>query len=297
MSALAGLYPPITTPFTHDDRLALTELERNLAYWIAAPLDGVVMPGSNSESVFLTREERLELWRVCANLLKNSGKRLIAGTGAETTAETIALTEEAAKLGAAAALVLPPFFYKAALTPEALITHYRAVADASPIPILLYNVPAFTGIDFVPAIFMDLAQHPQIVGVKDSSSNVVKMAGVLAAYPDFQVFAGTGSALLPFLSLGAVGGIMALANVAAEPLRAIIDAFHAGDMATARRQQLSIAALNEAITARHGVSGLKYAMDRVGIYGGPVRRPLLPLSAAGRADIDRLLAALGLGIA
>ena len=297
MSVLAGLYPPITTPFTHDDRLALSELERNLAYWIAAPLDGVVMPGSNSESVFLTREERLELWHVCANLLKNSGKRLIAGTGAETTAETIALTEEAAKLGAAAALVLPPFFYKAALTPEALITHYRAVADASPIPILLYNVPAFTGIDFVPAIFMDLAQHPQIVGVKDSSSNVVKMAGVLAAYPDFQVFAGTGSALLPFLSLGAVGGIMALANVAAEPLRAIIDAFHAGDMATARRQQLSIAALNEAITARHGVSGLKYAMDRVGIYGGPVRRPLLPLSAAGRADIDRLLAALGLGIA
>lgn len=297
MSALAGLYPPITTPFTHDDRLALSELERNLAYWIASPLDGVVMPGSNSESVFLTREERLELWRVCANLLKNSGKRLIAGTGAETTTETIALTEESAKLGAAAALVLPPFFYKAALTPEALITHYRAVADASPIPILLYNVPAFTGIDFVPAIFMDLAQHPQIVGVKDSSSNVVKMAGVLAAYPEFQVFAGTGSALLPFLSLGAVGGIMALANVAAEPLRAIVDAFHAGDMVTARRQQLRIAALNEAITARYGVSGLKYAMDRVGIYGGPVRRPLLPLSAAGRADIDRLLAALGLGIA
>ena len=297
MSALAGLYPPITTPFTPDDRLALAELERNLAHWIAAPLDGVVMPGSNSESVFLTREERLELWRVCANLLKNSGKRLIAGTGAETTAETIALTEEAAKLGAAATLVLPPFFYKAALTPEALITHYRAVADASPIPVLLYNVPAFTGIDFVPAIFMDLAQHPQIVGVKDSSSNVVKMAGVLAAYPDFQVFAGTGSALLPFMSLGAVGGIMGLANVTSEPLRAIVDAFHAGDMASARRHQLSVAALNEAVTARYGVAGLKYAMDRVGIYGGPVRRPLLPLNAAGRADIDRLLAALGLGVA
>jgi 4-hydroxy-2-oxoglutarate aldolase len=162
--------------------------------------------------------------------------------------------------------------------------------------VLLYNVPAFTGIDFVPAIFMDLAQHPQIVGVKDSSSNVVKMAGVLAAYPDFQVFAGTGSALLPFLSLGAVGGIMGLANVTSEPLRAIVDAFHAGDMATARRHQLSVAALNEAVTARYGVAGLKYAMDRVGIYGGPVRRPLLPLSAAGRADIDRLLTALGLGI-
>lgn len=294
MSSLAGIYPPIPTPFAADERLALAELERNLERWNKAPLDGIVMPGSNSEAAFLTREERLELWQTCAAVLRGSGRRLIAGTGAETTAETIGLTQAAAELGAAAALVIPPFFYKASLTPEALSAHYRAVADASPIPILLYNVPAFTGIDFAPAVFMDLAQHPQIVGVKDSSSNVVKMAGVLAAYPDFQVFAGTGSALLPFLSLGAVGGIMALANVAPVQLRQIADAFQAGDLTSARRLQLSVAALNEAITSRHGVAGLKYAMDRVGLYGGPARRPLLPLGSAGRVEIDRLLAALDL---
>jgi 4-hydroxy-2-oxoglutarate aldolase len=294
MTDLTGIYPPITTPFDADGRLAWDQLEANLARWLAEPLEGVVMPGSNSEAVHLSAAERQQIWQVCARVLQGSGKRLIAGTGAQSTAAAIELTQAAADLGATAALVLPPYFYKPSLTPEVLIAHYRAVADASPIPLLVYNVPAFTGIDFAPATLLALAEHERIVGLKDSSANVVKIASILAARPDFQIFAGTGAALLPFLTLGAVGGIMALANFAARPLRRVWDAFREGDLLTARREQLALAEINAAVTARFGVSGLKYAMDRRGYYGGPPRRPLLPLGEAARAEIDRLLDALTL---
>ena len=295
MLDLSGIYPPITTPFTDDERqVAYDRLESNLERWKAQPLNGVVMPGSNSEAVHLTRAERVQIWQVCAGALKGSGKRLIAGTGAESTLETIDLTVQAAELGAEAALILPPYFYKPSLTPEVLVAHYRAVADASPIPLLVYNVPAFTGIDFAPATLLTMAEHPRIIGVKDSSASVVKIASLLAARPDFQVFAGTGSALLPFLSIGAVGGIMALANFAAVPLRKLMEAFQAGRIAEARQIQLALAEINSAVTSRFGVSGLKYAMDKAGFYGGPPRRPLLPLKEDGRSEIDRLLANLAL---
>jgi 4-hydroxy-2-oxoglutarate aldolase len=170
-----------------------------------------------------------------------------------------------------------------------LVAHYKAVAEATAIPLLVYNVPAFTGIDFAPDTLLRMAEHERIVGVKDSSANVVKVASVLARRPDFQVFAGTGSALLPFLSLGAVGGIMALANFAAGLLRQVWEAFYAGRMEEARRVQLSVADINAAVTSRFGVSGLKYAMDSCGLYGGPPRRPLSTLNATSRSEIDRLL--------
>jgi 4-hydroxy-2-oxoglutarate aldolase len=292
MLALAGIYPPIITPFDDTGAVAYDHLAANLRRWIAEPLDGVVMPGSNSESVFLTREEREKIWQVCRDTLAGSGKRLIAGTGCESTAETIAMTQTAADLGAAAALVLPPYFYKASLTPEVLIAHFRAVAEASPLPLLVYNVPAFTGIDFAPDTLLKMAEHPRIVGFKDSSASVTKIASVLAVRPDFQVFCGTGSALLPFLSLGAAGGIMALANFAAAPLRAVWDAFYAGRREEAQAAQLALAEINAAVTNRFGVPGLKYAMDRSGFYGGAPRRPLLPLGPGPRAEIDALLAQL-----
>ena len=136
---------------------------------------------------------------------------------------------------------------------------------------------------------MALAMHPRIIGVKDSSANVTKMSALLAARPDFQVLCGTGSALLPFLSIGAVGGIMALANIASAPLSSLIAAFNAGEIETARSIQLSLVEINAAITSRYGVSGLKYAMDVLGYYGGPTRRPLLPLGDEAKAEIERLI--------
>lgn len=292
MIDLSGIYPPIPTPFDDQERIAFDKLESNLEKWLAQPINGIVMPGSNSEAAYLSKEERVQIWKACSERLKGSGKRLIAGTGVESTADTIELTQKAAGLGAEAALVLPPLFYKNSMTPEVLIEHYRAVADASPIPLLVYNVPVNTGIDFAPATLLTMAEHPLIVGVKDSSANVVKIASVLASRPDFQVFAGTASALLPFLSLGAVGGIMALANFASVQLRKVWDAFHSGNMELARKVQLSLADINVAVTSRYGVPGLKYAMDCSGYYGGPSRRPLLPLGPGPRADIDRLLSHL-----
>ena len=289
MIDLSGLYPPIVTAFSENGSVAFDKLAANVRRWASQPLDGVVMPGSNSEAAYLSKEERIEIWRRCAAELRGTGKRLIAGTGVESTAETIDLTRKAAELGAEAALVLPPMFYRGQLTHDVLVAHYKALADASPIPILVYNVPAFTHVDFPPATLLAMAEHPQIVGCKDSSANVVKMASVLAARPDFQVFAGTGSALLPFLSIGAVGGVMALANFAAEPLRELYEMFRDGRMDDARRMQLALADINSAVTARYGVPGLKYAMDQMGFYGGPTRRPLLPLKPEGRAEIDRLL--------
>lgn len=247
------------------------------------------MPGSNSEAVYLSSEERIELWVVCSQELKGSGKKLIAGTGVESTSETIRLTQKAAELGAEAALVVPPFFYKNLMTPDTLTAHFKSIADASPIPLFIYNVPAFTGIDFSPTTLLAMAEHPRIIGFKDSSANIVKCASVLAKRPDLQVLAGNGSALLPFLSLGAVGAIAALANFAGGQLVQVYEAFNAGHLEEARRIQLSLADINTAVTSRYGVPGLKYAMDRCGYYGGPSRRPLLPLSANERVDIDQLL--------
>ncbi len=289
-----GLYPPIPIPFAEDEKIRFDMLEANIRKWNAQPLDGIVVPGSNSEAVHISREERTQIWKTCAPLMKASGRRMIAGVGADATAEVISMIQDAAALGADAVLMLPPYFYKPAMTHTVLVEHFRAAADQSPIPIIIYNVPAYTGVDFTPQTLLELANHERIIGVKDSSANVVKIASVLAQRPDFQVFAGTGSALLPFLSLGAVGGVMALANFAALPLRKLVDAFENGDMETARRIQLSLAEINSAVTSRFGVPGLKYALDRTGFYGGPPRRPLQPANAEIRTAIDALLAKLEL---
>ena len=291
---LGGIYAPIATPFNQREELALGDLEQNLALWVDSPLDGVLMPGSNSEAAYLSRSEKKELWRTCSRVLSKSGTQFIGGTGAESTRETVELTMAAAELGADAALVIPPHFYRAAMNPARLMAFYRTVADESPIPVMIYNVPAFAVIDLDFDIVAELAEHPNIVGLKDSSSNVVKTARLLAACPQFRVFAGTGSALLPFLCLGAVGGIMALANFASRRLRELMDAFTAGQMLEAKQIQLSLAEINTAVTARFGVPGLKHAMQSTGYHGGPCRAPLTALSQSQRAEIDRLLAQAGL---
>ncbi len=292
MNDLSGIYPPIAIPFHEDESIDFDGLQLNLEQWAALPLDGIVVPGSNSEAAYMTFEERIEVMRLCARVIGAAGKRLIAGTGMETTGETIRMTQAAAELGADAVLILPPYFYKPAMSHAVLAAHFTAVADQSPVPILVYNVPQFTGVAFTNQLLIQLAAHPRIVGVKDSSTNITQMASLKASCPDFQIFSGTGSALLPFLSIGASGGVMALANFAARQLRAVWDAFYAGQMAEATRLQLSLANINAAVTSTYGVPGLKYAMDRSGYRGGWPRRPLLPLGVEGRAAIDELLALL-----
>ena len=289
MDLLKGIFSPIPTPFAQNGEILFDKLTSNLELWADQPLSGVVMPGSNSEAASLEHEERIKIWKKCVSVLDSAEKTLIAGTGVETTKEAIELTKEAADIGAAAALVIPPYFYKPKMTHEVLMAHFTELAENSPINILLYNVPQFTGVNFSLNTLIALADHPKIVGIKDSSSNLLKMASLMAARPEFKVFAGTGSALLPYLSIGSVGCISALANIAPGPLNQIVEDFKAGDWENARERQLKLVEINAAVTSIFGVPGLKYAMDQLGLFGGFPRRPLLPLNESGKLEIDTLI--------
>jgi len=286
---LSGIFPPIPTPFTVKGGVSLHVLAENLAHWNQFDLRGYVVLGSNGEFVFLSEQEKLEVLEAARTAVP-SDKLLIAGTGCQATGRTAKLTQEAAKIGADAALVLTPSYYKGRMTREALVCHYHAVADASPIPILIYNMPACTGIDLDAPTIAAMATHPNIVGLKDSSGNIVKMGDIQRLVgPEFQVLAGSASFLLPALSVGTVGGVLALANIAPEQCLAIHQHFLNGEWEQAREIQVRMIPVNTAVTRDWGVPALKAAMDMLGLYGGPVRPPLLPLPEELRRELHTIL--------
>lgn len=285
-----GIFPPIATPFK-DDELDVDALARNVARWAETGLAGLVVLGSNGENVLMTDEERELAIRTVVDVAPPS-MRILVGTGRESTRETIRATERAAKLGAHGALVINPLYYKAQYDHTALFEHYRAVAAASPIPVLLYNLPSATGLNLSADLVVRCAAEPKIVGVKDSSGNIVQIAEIIRQAPaGFSTFAGSGSFLYASLCLGAAGGIVALANVAPRECVALYNAVRAGDHESARRLQLRLMAVNAAVTSRFGVPGLKAAMDLVGYEGGEPRRPLRPLDPQQRDEVRRILAA------
>jgi len=219
-----------------------------------------------------------------------SGRFLLVGTGLESTRATVALTQKAAELGADAALVLTPCYYKSRMTVEALRRHFETVAEAAPIPVYLYSVPAFTGLAWPPALSEALAAHPRIAGIKESSGDVALLARIVAsAPPSFEVACGNGPVFYPALCVGAVGGVLAVANCAPGPTAALFRAFERGDHARARKLQAALGPLAAAVTSVHGVAGLKRAMDHVGLRGGCVRAPLQEAPAAAVAEIVALL--------
>lgn len=294
MKKFNGIYSPIAVPFTEKNRVDLTGFEFNLEKWAKSGLSGIVFPGSNSEFPFLSEQEKINLWKISKKAMSSGKKKLIAGTGMESTQDTIRLTNIAADLGADASLIIPPSFYKSEMNHEVLVEHYSRVADESKIPIFIYNVPAFSGIDILAETIITLTAHKNIIGMKDSSSNVIKTSLILAAAPQFNIFCGTGGALLPFLSIGAIGGVMALANFASKPLIQLFDEFSKGNLVGARIIQHSLVTINTAITSKYGIPGLKYAMDKSGYVGGFPCKPLLPLKAEFRLTIDKLLEELEL---
>jgi len=222
-------------------------------------------------------------------------RRLLAGSAMESTRATIDLTRRMAEAGAGAALVVTPSYYKARMNGAALEHHYRQVADASPIPLVLYNVPANTGVDMPAQTVINLAAHPNIIGMKESGGDVTKIGFMVQETPDdFQILAGSAGFLLGALAVGTVGAVSALANIAARPLARMMDAFHRGDLAAARALQLPLIEANTAVTSRFGVPGLKAAMDMLGYYGGPLRSPLLPLSDEDKAALRKVLVKTGL---
>ena len=287
--SLEGCFPPIPTPFDRHGRVDHDHLTANLEKWQKTPLKGFAVLGSNGESVLLKTEEKVETWRTAGKAIF-SDRLFIAGTGCESTTETLELTEKAAAAGAHAAMIVTPHYYKPRMDHTALCAHYTFLGDRSPIPIILYNVPGFTGVDLEARTIMELADHPNIIGLKESSGNVVKMGQVVDHAADhFQVLAGSGSFLLPALSMGAVGGVMALAAVAPYDLQKIVDDFAKGEMAKAREIQLRLIPANAAVTTGFGIAGLKEALDLMGMYGGPVRSPLRPLDKSQREELERIL--------
>jgi len=288
---LSGIFPPIPTPFTVEGGLALPALNKNLEHWNRFDLRGYVVLGSNGEFVFLAEKEKLQILEAARAAIPPD-RLLVAGTGCQGTEETIELTNRAAAAGADAALVLTPSYYKGQMTAEALVRHYHAVADASPVPIILYNMPACTGIDLAAETIARIAQHSNIIGIKDSGGNVVKAGEIRRLVgPEFGVLAGSASFLLPALSLGAVGGVLALANIAPAQCLAIYQHFLNGEWEQAREIQARMIPVNTTVTRGWGVPALKAAMDMLGLYGGPVRPPLLPLSAELKTQLENGLVA------
>ncbi len=291
---LNGIYPPVPTPFDAKGRIALDPLKRNLATLNQFDLRGFVILGTNGEYVMLTEQEKLWVLDAARRAIP-SDRLLIAGTGCQSTGETIDLTQKAAELGADAALIITPSYYRGLMTPQALLGHFNAVADMSPIPVLLYNMPACTGIDLDAEIITILARHPNIIGIKDSSGNVVKLATIRQKVgPGFQVLAGSAGFLLPALSVGAIGGVPALANIAPAQCIAIHSYFLEGKRKEARDLQVQMVTPNTTVTARWGVPALKAAMDILGLYGGPVRLPLLPLPKEDRQILEAILGEAGI---
>ena len=289
---LNGIFPALTTPFDTDGAVSSSSLKENIARYNRLPLAGYVAVGSTGESVLLSRAEVEQVFTAVRESAA-PGKILIAGVGSESTPETISRAKAAANIGFDVALVKTPSFFKSSLTPDALVEHYRRVADASKLPVLLYAIPQFTGVALEPDLVARLAEHPNIIGLKESSGNVQRVGEIVAAVPPaFQVLVGSADTLYASLTLGAVGGILALADCLPELCLELHSAFAAAKMANASELNRRILPASKKLVRQLGIAGVKAAMDVRGYYGGPVRGPLLPLSAAQKREAESVVNSL-----
>jgi len=349
---LHGIFPPITTPFYPDGNLYFKKLESNVDRYCRGPVAGLVVMGSTGEAILLSDEERREVLR-CARDAAAPNKVLIAGVGLEAVRSTLELTEFAAELGYDAALVRTPYYYRAQVTRrDIMLAFYRTLADRSPLPVIIYNLPQATGYDMPADVVIELAEHPNIIGIKESSGSIDKIRAMVegtrhirrsvtvtevqeavtgrmvqeaakvpanpggelvsvstaAGKPSssgvtvlgnlktrqkevgFQVLVGAAEKLLPSLEAGAAGAIVAFASAAPTACFEIFLAHkeHATEIAREKQERIAVAARKT--VAEMSVSGVKYAMDLNGYYGGPPRMPLLPLTGEQKAELERLMA-------
>ncbi len=323
---LKGILPPLPTPFKEDGVLDLEALRSNVEKLNTTGLAGYLALGSNSEAVHVTPEESSQVFATVKQAAAQ-GKIVIAGTGQLSTMATIEMTKRAADAGCDAALIVTPFYYKNSMTGEALKKHYFTIADQSPIPVMIYNVPANTGLNVASSLVAEIAQHPNIVGIKDSSGDINQLAETVrltrkqgakeisrqggkhpernaaeskdavstsailrsASSAEFAVFSGNYGAMLPAFSFGVVGGILAVANIAPNECVRIYELFQQGKIAEAGELHLRLLPVARAATSQFGVPGLKAAMDMLGYHGGYPRMPLLPLGENQRAELEKVL--------
>ena len=284
-----GIFTPIVTPFDENEDIDYTKVKHNLDKLGESNLDGIVVLGSNGEFSYLSYKEKLELVEFVINNF-NKDKKIIVGTYCESTRETIELSKEVAKLGADAILVLPSNYYTGSMNDDVLYKYFTDIAEASTIPMMLYNMPANTGINLTPSLILRLSKHPNIVGIKDTAGNIVQLSEIVRDVDeDFSVFAGNAGYLLPAFSVGVKGATLALANILPEECCKVVRLFKEGNVEEALKLQQSLIEINFLVTGKYGISGLKYAMDLLGFEGGEVRRPLLPLSVEGQVVIKSIL--------
>lgn len=286
---LNGIFPPLPTSFDDQENLVIDKMQANIKVLSKYDLAGFLVLGSNGELVHLTEEEKIAVYQGCRKAIPKD-KLMIAGTGGQTTRETIRLSKAAANAGADAVLVLNPFYYKGLMTTDALVAHYQDIANDCPIPVIIYNMPANSGLDMTADQILAIANHPNIIGLKDSGGNITKIADIIGrAKPGFQVLAGSAGFLLSAFTVGAVGGILALANIAPQQCIDIHKLFQNKDLENARKLQAAMIPVNTAVTARWGVPALKTAMDYLGLFGGMARKPVQPLDEKVKAQLLELL--------
>ncbi len=285
MIELKGIFPPLPTPFDSDEELLPDRIRENIRTLLKNDLAGVLLLGSNGELVMLSDKEKEIVFKSAREAIP-SNKIMVAGTGGQSTREAVTLTKMAAASGADAALVINPFYYKNQMSKEALIAYYHTIADASSCPVIIYNMPGNTGIDMNAATILEISEHQNIIGVKDSGGNIAKLSEIVSnAKAGFSVIAGSAGFLLPALTVGAKGGILAMANIAPDICLDIFRLFKEGNITKASDLQGKIVALNTAVTAGGGVPALKAVMDHIGLYGGISRRPLMPITEAERKKV------------
>ncbi len=291
---LEGIFPAVITPFGEDGSVDLKALRANIHRWNQYGLHGYLMCGSTGENPLLSENERVAIITT-AKASMVEGMTLLVGTGRESTADTIAACVQAARIGADAALVVTPSYYRPLMTPTALERHYRAVADASPIPVLLYNMPAFTGVTLSPETVLSLAEHPNVIGMKDSSGNSQFFAAAVRQSPDdFVVFSGNLPTFAQSLISGGAGGVLAVANVAPEICVALFRAAQAQNFEEVQRLHNLLQPISEVTGGSYGIGGLKYAMTLLGYSAGEPRPPLLSATEAQRKTIKQTLETVGL---
>ncbi len=288
MFKLQGILPPIATPFDHNGDLYKIKVQHNVEKWNRTGLAGYVVCGSTGESVYLTTEEKLQLWDWVAEYAAPN-KILLAGTGVESVRETIALTNAAAERGYKAAMVRTPHYYKSLLNRvDAQVLYFRAVADQVKIPIMIYNWPQATGVDIAPEAVVALSHHPNIFAVKESSGSLEKCIQMMKdVKPGFQVFTGSAPILAPSLAVGCAGGVLAFSNAVPQTVVNIWEAHRTREFDASMDWQRRILRAAQLVTTKYGIPGLKYAMDINGYYGGPPRLPLTVIGPDAKKEIEQ----------
>jgi len=292
---LQGIFPPVVTNFDGSGGdIAPIHFRDNLRRWAQTPIDGVVLFGSNGEGALLDEEEKVRLTAFARDVLPGA-MPIVAGASAESTRAAARLAQQLAKAGADVVLVHPPAYFGPYLSVAGLMDHFRAVADAAPVPVLLYHIPKYTKVTLEAGFVGELMRHPNVAGMKDSSGDIKRFADYTnACSGGCRLFVGNGALLYTALELGAVGGIVGVANFAASLCADIVARFREGNTREAGRLQEKLAPLHREIVAAHGAVGCKAALDLIGWTGGPPRPPLRPLPEKERRNVARVMQEAGL---